>query len=246
MAGQDFQSKVVERLKRKQEKLEARLSDLALGEKDFSGIFTQIETELEALADELENLVEPTEAQRERLLGRQERLLAKRERLDLKKDLLREKRERLQEAADQLEAEIGRRVSESVIRHFPTPRAPTPPRHDEERRKILEMLQEGKISVDDATRLLQALSQQETQPRAHRKPRWVRIRVTDVDSEKTRVNLTLPLGLFRAALRSGGSIAGIEGLVPEELEGLLSRGEIGHLVDIMDDEDSERVEILLE
>jgi hypothetical protein len=97
----------------------------------------------------------------------------------------------------------------------------------EERRKILEILQEGKITVDDATRMLTALGEQESKLRVQRRPRWVRIRVTDMDTGRTRVNVTLPIGLVKAGLRAGGSIAGIEGLDTKDLEALLSRGEVG-------------------
>ena len=76
--------------------------------------------------------------------------------------------------------------------------------------------------------------------------RWVRIRVTDVNEDKVRVNLTLPVGLVRAGLRAGGSIAGVEGLDTAGLEDMLNRGEIGHLLDLQDEEDGERIEIFVE
>jgi hypothetical protein len=117
----------------------------------------------------------------------------------------------------------------------------------EERRKILELVQDGKITADEAARLLDALHEQEERTRAKgRKPRWVRIRVTDTDSDRVRVNLTLPIGLVRAGLRAGGSIAGMEGLDTAGLEDMLNRGEIGHILDATDADDGERVEIFVE
>ena len=109
------------------------------------------------------------------------------------------------------------------------------------------MVQAGKITADEAARLLEALRDQmgDVQKR-RRKPRWVRIRVTDTDAERVRVNLTLPVGVVRAGLRAGGSIAGMEGLDTSKLEDMLNRGEIGHILDMQDIEDGERVEIFIE
>ena len=117
----------------------------------------------------------------------------------------------------------------------------------EERRKILNLVQEGKITADEAARLLDALrDKMENAQQRKRKPRWVRIRVTDLEAKRIRVNLTLPVGLVRAGLRGGGSIAGMEGLNTGELEEMLNRGEVGHILDMQDTVGAERVEIFIE
>lgn len=61
-----------------------------------------------------------------------------------------------------------------------------------------------------------------------------------------RVNLTLPLGLVRAGLRAGGSMAAMERLDIAGLEDMLDRGELGHLLDIRGSGRGERVEIFVE
>ena len=77
----------------------------------------------------------------------------------------------------------------------------------EERRKILEMLQEGKISVDEAERLLSALSSPEIEEREQSsekgKLRYLRILVEPgpESKEKERVNVRVPLKLIRAGLK---------------------------------------------
>lgn len=77
----------------------------------------------------------------------------------------------------------------------------------EERRKILEMLQEGKISVDEAERLLSALSSPEVEereiPSEKGKPKYLRVLVEPgpESKEKERVNVRVPLKLIRAGLK---------------------------------------------
>ena len=152
-----------------------------------------------------------------------------------------ERQERLWEILEELQQNYER---QKTVNNVPStcPAQPV----QEERRKVLEMLQNGKITVDEANRLLTVLGEQEGKLRAQRRPRWVRIRVTATDTGRTRVNVTLPIGLVKAGLRAGGSIAGIEGLDTKDLEALLNRGEVGHWVDIVDERDTERVEISVE
>ncbi len=77
----------------------------------------------------------------------------------------------------------------------------------EERRKILEMLQKGKISVDEAERLLSALSSPEVEereiPSEKGKLKYLRILVEPGpgSEEKERVNVRVPLKLIRAGLK---------------------------------------------
>ena len=81
---------------------------------------------------------------------------------------------------------------------------------DSERRKVLDMLAEGKVSADDAERLLKKLdgagaggAADETDgPRAGSAPlKYLRVLVDSADGDK--VNIRVPLGL----LRTGVSLA---------------------------------------
>lgn len=188
-------------------------------------------------------------ATRAQLEAQRERLLAQAERLKMKQEMLTEKRERLQETLEELQRSLGRQ--EPFIPPF-SPPVPVPPLTDsrkmhEERHKILHLVQEGKITADEAARLLDALrDQMESAQQRKRKPRWVRIRVTDMEAQKVRVNLTLPVGLVRAGLRVSGNIAGMEGLDTGELEEMLNRGETGYILDTREAGANERVEIFIE
>lgn len=81
-----------------------------------------------------------------------------------------------------------------------------------ERRRVLDMLAEGKISVDDAERLLSALSsggqaqdgeEEMSSPLRKAAPKFLRIMVEPVDGggKSERVNIRVPLRLVRAGLR---------------------------------------------
>ena len=76
-----------------------------------------------------------------------------------------------------------------------------------ERKKILEMLASGKINVDEAERLLNAIyedvdDQNQTVP-AGRKPKYLRVLVEPKSgsSNGERVNVRVPINLIRAGLK---------------------------------------------
>jgi membrane peptidoglycan carboxypeptidase len=76
---------------------------------------------------------------------------------------------------------------------------------NEERKRILEMLSEGKISTEEAEKLLSALSQrsENNQGMVKNEPRYLRVMVEPgVGSKnKDRVNVRIPIKLIRAGLR---------------------------------------------
>jgi len=253
MSTGDIGEKIKTKLERKMARVAERLSKLQ-DDSELLAAQAELAVELAALEDEIAALrasdVEVRPGVLERLEARRERCLARQERLELKLDLRHERRERLQESLDDMRLRIQQSVSEMGSRargqRAGQRQAPTG-RMQDERRKILEMVQQGTINAEEAARLLDALrTQEESAARTRRRPRWVRIRITDTEDNKVRVNLTLPVGLVRAGLRAGGSIAGVQGLDTAGLEEMLDRGEIGHLLDVRDAGDGERIEIFVE
>ncbi len=130
----------------------------------------------------------------------------------------------------------------------------------EERLQVLKMVQEGKISAEEAAQLLEemdgaqvgsstpadASSAMDARTQG-RKPRWLRVRVTDTDSGRPRVNVRLPLSMVNLGLKMGTRFAPeIEGLQTEQLMAMIESGEIGQIVDVQDDKDGEHVEVFLE
>jgi hypothetical protein len=84
-------------------------------------------------------------------------------------------------------------------------------------------------------------------PGAGRSSRWFRVRVTDVQTGKTRVNLRLPVHLVQAGLKMGARFSPeVQSLDPDQLMKFIKSGEVGKLVDVVDDEDGEHVEVFIE
>ena len=253
MVDRDLSEKINAKLEKKMEQLRHRLEELP-GDEDIRQQLKGVADELAKVEADLQLLSASDEDQklpglRARLEAHRERLLAQIERLELRRELAVEKQERLQEALEDLRGSFTRYTYTSPVSVSPSPPVPAQDlrKMQEERRKILNMVQEGKITADEAARLLDALRDQlESAQQRRRKPRWVRIRVTDADGKRVRVNLTLPVGLVRAGLRAGGSIAGMEGLNTGELEEMLNRGEVGHILDMQNASGGERVEIVIE
>lgn len=74
---------------------------------------------------------------------------------------------------------------------------------ENERLQILKMLQDNKISADEASRLLAALDEPQTTTAVTGGAKWIRVRVFDLDSGKAKVNVNLPITLIDVALNIG-------------------------------------------
>jgi len=121
----------------------------------------------------------------------------------------------------------------------------------EERMKILQMIQDGKISAEDGAKLLSAITDN---ARAHetrsisraRDPRYMRVRVTDLSTGKTKVSVNLPLGLVDAGINIASNFMPEMGAeAAEEIRTAIHEGLTGKIVDVMD-EDNEHIEIFIE
>ena len=122
----------------------------------------------------------------------------------------------------------------------------------EERMKILKMIEEGKLSAEEGTKLLVALSEKRTStaPRASGMPggaRWLRIRVTDVRTGRSKASVQIPLALVDAGLKIGAHFAPeVEGVDMSNVMEAVRSGVQGKIIDVTDEEDGEHVEIYVE
>jgi hypothetical protein len=121
----------------------------------------------------------------------------------------------------------------------------------DERMRILRMISEKQITAEEGARLLEALrapSSTETQARNEMgKPRWLRIRVTDRPSGRTKVNVNLPIGLVDVGLKMGARFAPeMAGMDVSAIQAALNEGVQGRIIEVDDEEDDERVEIFVE
>ncbi|HVP58062.1 MAG TPA: hypothetical protein VMU02_08165 [bacterium] len=71
----------------------------------------------------------------------------------------------------------------------------------EERIRILKMLEDGNISADEAARLLDALTGDRPAGERPAAGKKMRLRVTDPESGRQTVNLTVPIGLAKFAIK---------------------------------------------
>lgn len=136
----------------------------------------------------------------------------------------------------------------------------------EERMKILSMIEESKLSAEQAAVLLNALEAQagkEAMPAPDptpavpveppapdtpvKKASWFRVQVTDTNTGKAKVHVRLPLSLLGWGLKMGArytdELAGID--MDELLEAFRS-GQEGKFIEVVDEEDHEHVEIFVE
>lgn len=122
---------------------------------------------------------------------------------------------------------------------------------DKERKQVLEMVRDGKLTVDEAQKILDAMIEGDERIRSvaspKRSPRFLRIRVKDEDGSK--VNLNIPISLAKVMMR----------FVPSEVMGTLSdqnvdldaileavrEGAEGQLIHVKE-EDGDEVEISVE
>ena len=72
---------------------------------------------------------------------------------------------------------------------------------DEERMQILKMVEAGQISAEDAARLLDAMYEPAARSEKAGTGKKLRIRVTDREPHKKKVNLTIPIGLAKIAAK---------------------------------------------
>lgn len=116
----------------------------------------------------------------------------------------------------------------------------------EERLKILKMIEEGKISAEEGTRLLAALGEGVRSRPSHKNldPRNIRVRVTDTVTGKSKASVRLPINLVDAGLKIAASFVPDMGL--EDLKEAFESGMTGKVVDIFDEEDCEHIEIYIE
>lgn len=119
----------------------------------------------------------------------------------------------------------------------------------EERVKILKMVEEGKLKPDEAAQLLSALGKGERRREVESEidSRWLRVRVTDLATGRPKVNINVPMRLVGVGMRVGARfVPDVEGVDIQDLFQALQEGMTGKIVDVVDEEDNERVEIFAE
>jgi hypothetical protein len=124
---------------------------------------------------------------------------------------------------------------------------------NEEKMRILKMIESGKISAEDGIKLLEALEAGQSEKTAQPENSFgktLNIKVTDIESGEVKVNLRVPLGIAHI----------IKSLIPEaELQKLEERGinldlifqnidsgAIGKLLEVEDNEHKQIIQLNIE
>jgi hypothetical protein len=129
----------------------------------------------------------------------------------------------------------------------------------EERMRVLRMIQEGKVTPEEGIHLIEALEHNSRraaarptaadppQPPSAQGTRWLRVRVTDTDTGRVRVNVRLPVGVITAGVKMGAKFSPeVDGVNMAQILEYVRAGETGKVADVYDDEDGEHVEVFIE
>jgi hypothetical protein len=130
-----------------------------------------------------------------------------------------------------------------------------------EQLRILELLEQGKVTAAEAAELLAALGErprdggrrrergrwlaEELAPPSAR-ARWIRVRVTDERTGRVRTNVTVPIGMVGFGLGFARRFRSVPGVnVVDEMFEAVRSGRRGTIFDVSN-EGGERVEILID
>jgi hypothetical protein len=123
----------------------------------------------------------------------------------------------------------------------------------DERMRILKMIEDHKITAEEGARLLSALGNKATNtgaPGAGRgggAGKWLRIRVTDIATGRSKASVQIPIGLMDAGMKIGAHFAPeVEGVDMTRVLDAVRAGASGKIIDVTDDADGEHVEIFVE
>jgi len=121
----------------------------------------------------------------------------------------------------------------------------------EERMQILKMIQNGQVNAEEGAKLLAALEGgQKSEMAANAaatQGKFLRVRVTDMNTGRTKVNVNVPLALVNIGLKMGARfMPNLDSLDTDEIMQAIRSGMQGKIVDVEDAEDGEKVEVYIE
>lgn len=123
----------------------------------------------------------------------------------------------------------------------------------DERMRILQMIQNNKITAQEGAQLLETMSANKSAgyqrpPTDSRSSQgWFRVRVTDLYTGNAKATVNIPLSVIDWGLKMGSRYSGeFSGIDIEELKELLRTEADGKLVDVVDEQDGEHVEIFVD
>lgn len=77
--------------------------------------------------------------------------------------------------------------------------------------------------------------------------RWIHVLVTDLDTGKARVNIRMPVNLVNTGIKMGAHLSTeVNVLDVQQINEYVKNGVTGQVLDVLDDDEGERVQIFLE
>jgi hypothetical protein len=119
----------------------------------------------------------------------------------------------------------------------------------EERMRILKMIADKQITAAEGARLLEALAAggSASSRGEENRARWLRVKVTDRESGRMKLNVTIPVGLVDVGLKMGARFAPeIAGMDSNLIQSAIRDGVQGRVLSVDDADDNELVEIFVE
>ena len=117
----------------------------------------------------------------------------------------------------------------------------------DERMRILKLIEDHKITAEEGARLLTAMGDTGSAPAGPGAGKWLRIRVTDVASGRSKASVQIPIGLLDAGMKIGARFAPeVEGVNMTHVLDAVRAGVKGKIIDVTDDTDGEHVEIFVD
>jgi hypothetical protein len=119
----------------------------------------------------------------------------------------------------------------------------------EERLRILKMIEDGQVTAEEGARLIDALGEPlvRERPRGGPPPRTLRVRVTDLNTRRQKINVTIPVSLVSVGLKLGARLAPrVANVNAGEIVRTIESGATGRIFEMQDLDEGERVEIFVE
>ena len=119
----------------------------------------------------------------------------------------------------------------------------------DERNRILNMIETGQITAAQAAQLLDLMLPEYEQPGGQMENRTVRIWLTDMSTNRRKMNMTatIPVYLASISLRLlGRLISQLNDSTLQNVMRAVERGTTGRIIDLQDLEEGKRLEIFVE
>jgi hypothetical protein len=122
-----------------------------------------------------------------------------------------------------------------------------------ERTQILEQLDNGQVSVEDAVGMMAAQNEQPARserapaPRQASERRWLRLRVSDLETGDSKVSVSIPFSWVKFGWKLGSRfVSELQDMDLDEMTDALEQDVEGYFLQVEDENDNKRVEIFVD